>query len=197
MKIYFRTFLTIGIIVTGCNGKQKQDAFEAEVENWKKELLESRDIGNPCYSFEKMGEEAFEKWANENPEVDFGFSEIKSRKFDFNDDEMKDGLFYFTPENCVGGNIFRSDLAMFVYSKNGKYITDKTVTSKIERIITSELEKIDTAGIQKLKVSYKSLGKTIVGEYFGWASMDPNCCSSLNGRFEYDPIKLTIKMIDK
>jgi len=192
MKKCFIPIIAIGLINISCNAQQKTSEFKTEIEKWKKELLASGEVGNPCRE-----DEDWQKWQEENPKAYFGLQEILSSESDFNSDGIKDGLFYFPAENCVGGNGTDSDFGMLVYSNNGELLTNKNITKTIEKGIKAELAKIDINDIYKIYIHYKGLGKTIIGEYFAWSEEDANCCPNSNGSFEYNPTELKTLIINK
>lgn len=194
LKNNFILIVLIGLLTYSCNEQQKTSDneqqktsdFKTETEKWKKELLASGVVGNPCRE-----DNDWQTWEEENPKAYFGLQEIQSSESDFNSDGIKDGLFYFSAENCVGGNGWGSDFGMLVYSSNGELLTNKNITQNIENGIKTKLGKID---FNDIYIAYKGLGKTIIGEYSAWSEEDASCCPSNKGIFEYDPTELTTKI---
>ncbi|NRD20205.1 hypothetical protein HNV08_09095 [Winogradskyella eckloniae] len=186
MKKYILPFIAIGLITCVCSSQQNTAEFKTEIKKWKAELIANGDVGNPCRE-----DNDWQKWQEENPKAYFGLQEIQSSESDFNSDGIKDGLFYFPAENCVGGNGTGSDFGMLVYSNDGQFLTNKNITSTIESGIKNELAKIDIQDVYKIYIHYKGLGKTIIGEYFAWSEDDANCCPSGKGTFEYNPTELS------
>ncbi len=192
MKKDIFPILAIGLMTYSCNAKQKTSEFTIETEKWKKELLASGEVGNPC---REDGD--WEKWQEENPKAYFGLQEIQSSESDFNSDGITDGLFYFPAENCLGGNGTGSDFGMLVYSNDGQFLTNKNITKTIMYGVESELAKNDIYDVINIEIHYKGLGKTVIGEYFAWLGGDPHCCPSATGTFEYSPTELTTEIKNK
>lgn len=189
MKRILLSALIISLTTSSCKAQEKKFDFKIEIEKWTRELISNGEVGNPCRE-----DDDWEKWQKENPKAYFGLQEIESSESDFNSDGIKDGLFYFPAENCVGGNGTDSDFGMLVYSKNGQLLTNKNITQTIEEGIKAELAKIKINNVYKIHIKYKGLGKTIIGEYYAWSEEDANCCPSKNGFFEYSPIELATEI---
>ncbi|WP_296385900.1 hypothetical protein [Winogradskyella sp.] len=192
MKKNIIPIIAIGLMTYSCNAQQKATDFINETEKWKKELVTNGEVGNPCREDNNS-----QKWQEENPKAYLGLQEIQSSESDFNSDGIKDGLFYFSAENCVGGSGSGSDFGMLIYSNNGEFLTNKNITQTIENEIQTKLAEIEISGVYKIYIHYKGLGKTIIGEYFAWSEEDANCCPSNNGAFEYNPIDLTMEIENK
>ena len=130
----------------------------------------------------------------ENPDFYYGQQKIQSIETDYNSDGMKDVLFYFPAVNCVGGNGYDSDFGMLVYSKNGKYFTNKKITNIVEEKIKSLLFNRGFKEVYDVKIFYKDFKKTISGEYYAWSDGDANCCPKNKGTFEFNPknLKMTL-----
>lgn len=171
--------------------KDNSNALKAEVEKWVLELRLNGEVGPPC-------KEDYNKWMEENPAYYWGLQKIDSLEFDINSDGIKDGLFYFPAENCVGGNGFGSDFAMLVYSHNTQLLTNKSITTNIEEGIKSALSaNYQIYDVSRIVISYKRLNKFIEGTYRTWTSGDPSCCSSSKGTFKYNPIDFELIVKNK
>lgn len=192
MKKNIFPIIAIGLMTYSCNSQQKSLNFNTEIEKWKKELVLNGEVGNPCRK-----DDDWNKWQEENPNAYFGLEEIESFKYDFNSDGIKDGLFYFPADNCVGGNGIGSDFAMLAYSNNGQLLTNKNITEKIEQEIKISLVDKGIYDIYKIILTYKGLEKTIVGEYLAWTDDDASCCNSFSGTFEYNPIDFSLTAKNK
>jgi hypothetical protein len=192
MKKNILPIIAIGLMTYSCSAQQKTSEFKTETEKWKKELIANGEVGNPCRE-----DNDWQKWQEDNPKAYFGLQETQSSESDFNSDGIRDGLFYFPAENCVGGNGTGSDFGMLVYSNDGEFLTNKNITQTIENGIKTELAKIKINDVYKIYIHYKGLGKTIIGEYFAWSEDDANCCPSGNGTFEYNPVDLTTEIKNK
>ena len=192
MKKNILSIIAIGLLTSSCSEQQKTSEFKTETEKWKKELVTSGEVGNPCRE-----DNDYQKWWEDNPKAHFGLKEIQSSESDFNSDGIRDGLFYFPAENCVGGNATGSDFGMLIYSQNEQFLTNKNITKTIEKEIQTKLAEIKISGVYKINIRYKGLGKTIVGEYFAWLDGDASCCPSAIGTFDYDPVDLTMEIKNK
>ncbi|WP_435254735.1 hypothetical protein [Tenacibaculum sp. A30] len=189
MKKSLLPILTIGLMTYGCNAQTSTD-FKTETEKWKKELHLNGEVGPPC------SDNAYE-WSEKNKGYYFGMQEIQSMESDFNKDGVKDGLFYFPAQNCVGGSGIGSDFAMLVYSNDGELLTNKNITKTIEQKIKGTLAEKGLYGVYKVIINYKGLGKTIIGKYNAWGEKDANCCPSFGGTFEYNPVDFSIIIENK
>lgn len=190
-KIILSTYV-IALMTCICSAQQKTSEFKIETEKWKKELLANGQVGNPC----PEGTD-WEKWEEENPNLVFGLRDIQSSESDFNSDGIRDALFYFPAFSCVGGNGTGSDFGMLVYSKDGKFLTNKNMTKTIISGIITELAKIGINDENGIQIYYKGLGKTIIGKYHAWYIGDAHCCPSKIGTFEYNPVKFTTEILIK
>ena len=192
MKKNILPIIAIALITSSCNAQEKTSDLQTESEKWQKELILNGEVGNPCRE-----DNDWQKWMKENPGAYFGLKEVQSSESDFNSDGIKDGLFYFPAENCVGGNGYGSDFAMLVYSNNGQFLTNKSITQTIEKKIRGSLAEKGIYDIINVLMSYKGLGKTIIGDYVAQAEDDANCCPSSSGTFEYNPVDFTITIENK
>jgi hypothetical protein len=192
MKKNILSIIAIGLVISSCSAQQKPSEFKTETEKWKKELILSGAVGNTCRE-----DNDWQKWQEDNPKAYFGLQEIQSSESDFNSDGIRDGLFYFSAKNCVGGSGTGSDFGMLVYSNDSQFLTNKNITQTIESRIKTELAKIKINDVYKIYIHYKGLGKTIIGEYYAWSEEDANCCPSENGIFEYNAVNLTTEIKNK
>jgi len=190
MKKYIFSIIVIGLMTFNLNAQQKSSYFNTEIEKWKIELVVNGEVGNPCRK-----DNDWNKWQNENPNAYFGLQKIQSIESDFNLDGIKDGLFYFPAENCVGGNGYGSDFAMLVYSYKGQLLTNKNITSTLEQKIKYSLSQKGTYDINKIYLFYKGFGKNIVGKYSAFLEEDPSCCPSISGTFNYNPVNFLLTTI--
>jgi len=192
MKKIIFPIVAIGLMSYTSNAQQKPSDFNTEIEKWKKELVLNGEVGKPCRE-----DDNWDKWQEENPNAYFGLEEIQSMEYDFNSDGIKDGLFYFPAYNCVGGNGIGSDFALLVYSNNGQLLTNKNITKTIQQEIKYSFEEKGIYDIYKIILTYKGLGKTVVGDYSAWTNNDASCCNSFSGTFEYNPIDFSLTTENK
>ncbi len=72
MKKSILPIISIGLMTWSCSAQQKTSEFEIETEKWKKELIISREVGNPCRE-----DNDWQKWEEDNPKAYFGLQEIQ------------------------------------------------------------------------------------------------------------------------
>ncbi len=179
MKKIILSFITIGLINFCCLAQGKKSNIEIEAENWTKELVKNNKIFYCTY-----GNEGFD--VDENLTIADYLGKMTSSESDFNNDGIKDGLFYYYHDSC-GGTANYSDTAMFVYSENGKFIVDKNFTQTIIDKIKKNLSKTELSKFEAINVKFKGLGNTVIGVYSVWVGEDSNGFPSINGAFEYSP----------
>lgn len=164
--------------------------FELEVGKWKKELFLNGEVGPPC-------KDDYQKWTEENPNYYWGMQEISSLKNDFNSDNITDGLFFFPAENCVGGNGIGSDFAILIYSADKQTLTNKNITTIIEKKLTYALTDKGIYDVYNVVLTYETFNKTIGGNYFAWSGEDAHCCPSNSGTFEYNLLDFSLLIDNK
>jgi hypothetical protein len=196
-KIIFGAF---AFAIMGC----KHDDLKNEVEKWKIELQVNGEIGPSCT--DKNGNitpESSSKWLYDNTHKGigggFGLGEIISLEHDFNSDKIIDGFYYFSPSNCSGGigsSTHISDYGMLVYSHKGKLLTNKNITTIIEKNVTNKLCSIEKyhINISTIHIYYKEFNKNIEGTFEAYLDSDAGCCPSYNGSFKYNPIDFSIEI---
>ena len=162
--------------------------LDNEIEKWKKELILTGDLGNPCnYS-------SAAQWREDNPGQTFGITDdLVIEKIDFNNDGMIDAFVSMSVEACNGGNAISSDFSVLIFSHNGEYYKDVNLTKRIEQKISSELMKAGIYSIWKFSTSLNSFDKTINGKSYVWIDEDASCCPSYSVVFYYNPKTKKIK----
>ncbi|GGZ48432.1 hypothetical protein [Mesonia mobilis] len=182
MKKQILTSVLCGLSVLSCQSQSNKPTLDNEIEKWKKELILTGELGNPC------NYDSFQKWIEENPDQVFGISDnITIKKTDFNNDGMVDAFVSMEVEPCNGGNATSSDYSVLIFSNEGEYYKDVKLTERIEKKIKSELAENGVYSIWKLSTSLKSFDGTINGETYIWIDEDASCCPSYSGNFEYNP----------
>ncbi|UAM99726.1 hypothetical protein K8354_07945 [Polaribacter litorisediminis] len=189
MKKNILSIIVTALMIISCNNQEKKTDLQIESEKWQKELLLNREVGKPC----REGYE-FQKWREENPEVYYGLEQVQSVETDFNSDGIKDGLFYFSSENCYGGTGMVSNYAMLVYSNNKQLLTNKNITSTIEKKIKIVIYESGIYDQLTVVLWYTDFDKNIFGNYFVRKSGDATGNPSFRGKFEFNPIDFSIKL---
>jgi hypothetical protein len=180
--------LIASIFLASCDNQSSEQNpdINLELEKWKKELQINGEVGPPCYDIEK--------WAEENPSTYWGMQEIETSNFDINTDGVIDGLYYFPAENCLGATVHGSHFAVFIYSYDGSYLTNKNITTTIEQQINSDLSLKGVDNINYTILTYEKLDKFIKGHFSTMRNNDYHCCPSISGTFEYDPFRFEIAL---
>ncbi len=181
---------------------------KVELEKWKKQLVDSKQLGNPC-NFDMFSAEAT-KWAKDNPEqmdgIPINDTEITTINSDFDGDNKADLLMYFMSTNCSGHNGGTPSFAKLIYANStsnvelikeikqaiiSEYNTQKLTDNKRKEISDSYLD-------ETLTISYKD---GIIGECRLYTKDDAHCCPSYNGNYSYSvkdkKLKLVLNDINK
>lgn len=169
----------IFLSVLSCIGQNT--SLENEIELWKKELVDSGQLGEPC-------KDDWKKWIEENPGNVFGISdELNIKKSDYNNDGIDDAFVIMDiGDPCNDGNAISSDYSVLIYSKNGNYLRNESVTEKIEKELNDKLSTENEFNISRLITSLKSFDKTINGSSFIHLENDASCCPSYRVNFSYN-----------
>jgi hypothetical protein len=163
------------------NGELKNEYFK-----WKNELIKNGVLLEKCFDDYQV----WRKKSESNPKLPtFAFVEPTVYYYDINNDNKEDALFFFTPDECDGGNasIDQSDYAILIYSKDGQYLRNdnliNTIQTKTQEFIYEKaaikLENTNV-GISKLD-NYK-----IIGNVRSWKSDDGHCCPFFSDSFSFD-----------
>jgi len=175
--------------------KSTKPDVKAEIEKWKRELLLNGEIGKPCNSDNQ------EEWTKNNPEVFYGLPDsINSKSFDANNDKINDILLYFPAGDCcccsVGMNE-GSDFVKLIFSNGNDYLTNDNLRTKIEQKIENKFYEQNSTEVQRAVFSITSFNTEISGTYQLWTKEDPDCCSSVEGTFKYNPFTFAIEITHK
>lgn len=193
------------LFLNSCNRATKQENSETddistirintkvELEKWKKELVDSKQLGNPC-NFENALTPEAAKWAKDNPEQMDGLpndKDIATINSDFDGDGKQDLLMYFDSNNCSGHNGGSPSFAKIVYAnktsnaelmkdiKNSiitEYNAQKEKNPKMKEITDSYLD-------GTVSISYKN---GIIGEFQLYTNDDARYAPSYNGNYVYN-----------
>ncbi|MBE9469246.1 MAG: hypothetical protein IMY72_13125 [Bacteroidetes bacterium] len=168
---------------------------KAEIEKWKKELLEKKLIGNPCYFRKTHDSTDCINWYENNPDqqdgLPFDDKMIKSVCHDFNNDKKEDFLLYFMSENCTGHNGGAKTYATIIYSNN---ISNSDLMNEIIRAILSEYKQMMRVDKNLKEITDAYLESTttidaykngIIGQFRLYTKEDPHCCPSYTGNYTY------------
>ena len=162
------------ILSFSCSTNNKID-FDNEIEKWKKEIFEIDKIEKPA-----LGNISFENWKN-RLDIKYGLIIVEN---DFNNDNLKDALFYTKSSNCMGKGT--SDNANLIYSNNGKYIIIEGLSNLLEKKINQKYTQINKVKIRSLNVKYSNfLDSIILGEYFLYLKNKDSILFD-KGIFKYD-----------
>ncbi|WP_423819640.1 hypothetical protein V5739_03405 [Salinimicrobium sp. TIG7-5_MAKvit] len=174
--------------------KVNQIEIKAEIEKWKAELVENKQIGNPC-NYESLDSVNIQKWAKDNPGQIDGLpsddKEIKSVRSDFNNDNKADLLLYFQGENCTGHNGGTKAYAKIIYSDGT--IKSDLMTEIINTIQSEYNQKRKTNNnLKEITNDYLETTATIngyhngiIGEFSLYTKNDAHCCPSYKGSYTY------------
>ncbi len=167
---------------------------KTEIEKWKKQLVENRQIGNPC-NCEKLDSPSIQKWEKDNPGQIDGLpsddKKIKSVSFDFDNDNKAELLLYFQGENCTGHNGGTKTYAKIIYSDGtsksdlmteiinsiqSEYNQSRKTNNNLKEITNDYLETSTTIG---------GYHNGIIGEFSLYTKDDAHCCPSYKGTYTY------------
>lgn len=203
----FLTFIMLAaLFLNSCKETTKQENSETtdsstigintkdELGKWKKQLVDSKQLGNSC-NFDSISSAEATKWAKDNPEQMDGLpindTEITTINSDFDGDSKQDLLMYFNSNNCSGHNGGTPSFAKIVYANNTsnaellkdikqsiitEYKAQKEKNPKMKEILDSYLD-------ESLTFSYKN---GIIGELKLYTKDDAHCCPSYNGNYAYN-----------
>lgn len=191
------------IVLFSCKGNSKSQSTETnlpvqapdakvEIEKWKNQLLQSKQIGHPCT-------DEMAAWSAQNPDQLNGLpsdeNDYASRLTDVNGDGRQDLLLYFISGNCTGHNGGTPTFARLIYSDGGVYKTDDDLMGEIKNAILKGYDKRRDADKTLGAVTNNYMDETttisgydngIKGEYRLYADDDPHCCPSYTGTYVYD-----------
>jgi hypothetical protein len=166
------------------------------LEKWKKELVDSKQLGNPC-NFENALTPEAAKWAKDNPDQMDGLpkndKDIATINSDFDGDGKQDLLMYFNSNNCSGHNGGTPSFAKIVYANNTsnaelmKDIKQSIITEyKAQKEKNPKMKEISDSYLdESLTISYKN---GITGSLNLYTNEDAHCCPSYNGEYTYNVI---------
>lgn len=195
------------LVTAACHQNNKSGnthlELNAEIAKWKKELLDNKQIGNPC-DYKSLNDSSAQQWIAENPGQLDGLpdneSEIKSVTTDLNGDSKNDLLLYFQSKNCTGHNGGTKTYAKIIYSDG---TSQSDIVSEIIRNIREEYNKrrsIDK-NLKETMGDYLETTTTIDGYIDGisgvfrlYTSDDPHCCPSYNGKYIFNSHKKKIEL---
>ena len=205
----------IFLILVACNSSKQgnnnnnavpeinQEEIKTEIEKWKKELLETKQIGKPC-DYKNIETSALQNWMEENPGQLDGLpsddKEIKAIRADFNDDNKEDLLLYFQGKNCTGHNGGTKTYAKIICS-DGTSKTD--LMSEIINAIQSAYNKKRKTdkNLKEVTIDYMETTTTINGYHNGitgqfrlYTKDDAHCCPSYTGTYTYQPEEKNMKI---
>ena len=159
-----------------------------EFNKWKNELILNGVLLEKCNG-------DYQSWLKEsesNPNLpQFAFTKPTVFYADINNDSKKDALFFFTPDECDGGNAFidQSDYAILIYSKNGSYYRNDKIISTIEsktHELISEKEKYSIQ-LRNTHVDILRLeNNSIIADVETWKEDDAHCCPFFHGILTWD-----------
>jgi hypothetical protein len=215
-KLFLQLLPLMGIIVLfSCKGNSKSNQTtesqalvqeldaKAEITKWKQELLDAKQIGQPC-----TGDLA--SWSNQNPNQENGLpadeNAYGSQKADVNGDGKQDLLIYFMSENCSGHNGGTPTYARLVYSDGDSYKINDALTTEVKNAILAEYNKLKESDKTFKSVSNNFLDETttitgyengVKGAYSLYAQDDAHCCPSYSGTYVYDVNSKSITIDNK
>lgn len=203
-KILIFAMLTV-LFLNSCKENSKQENSETtdsstirintkdELKKWKKQLVDSKQLGNPC-NFDMLTTEAA-KWAKDNPKQENGLptndTEITTINSDFDGDSKQDLLMYFNSNNCSGHNGGKPSFAKIVYANNTsnaelmKDIKQSIITEyKAQKEKNPKIKEISDYYLDEtLTFSYKN---GITGEFKLYTKDDAHYSTSYNGNYVYN-----------
>lgn len=175
-----------------------------EIEKWKQELLETKQIASPCYFRKTLDSADFVNWYKNNPNQNDGLplndKDILSLSYDFDSDNKEDLLLYFMAENCSGHNGNPKTYAKIIYS-NGN-IKSNLMNDIINAIQIEYNNKRKTNNLKEITDSYLESTTTIssgneswvFGSFSLYTKDDAHCCPSYTGKYRFDHNKNKIEI---
>lgn len=215
------TLLVTSTVFVSCNNSSKRENVATdvkrkfkiettvEIENWKKELVDTKQLGTPC-DFEPINDQKIKEWTTRNENQLDGLpknnADIRTVVSDFDGDAENDLLMYFISENCTGHNGDSPSFAKVVYA-NGT--TEKQLMNNIKQsIIKSYKDKMKTDNTLKeitddyldeqLTISYKD---GLTGKFSLYTNEDAYYSPTYTGTYRYDmknkKSEIVIKVLKK
>ncbi len=166
--------------------KNEVSDLNTEIEKWKKELYDNKEVGPECI-------EDYGKWMEDNPDYYYGLQDTKTFEADFNSDGVVDYLVTMPAINCVGGNGSASDFGLLVYSEGSNILTNKNITSNISEKLKIKLSE-NQIYIDHAIFNYEGFDKYIVGKYNAYLEDDAQCCASYSGNYAYNIESATLEI---
>ena len=209
-KLKFLIFWSALLLMGACNLannkndiKSKPIDIKQEIGKWKQELLESRQIGSPC-NYEHEDSLVRQKWRDDNPDqmdgLPFDEKEIKSVRFDFNNDGKEDLMLYLQGVNCTGHNGGTETFAKIIYSggKSKSDLMNEIMTTiqteyNLKRKTNKNLKEI-TDDYLKTTTTISGYENGIRGEFRLYTKDDAHCCPSYNGFYVYNLAEKKMKI---
>jgi hypothetical protein len=195
MKIKINLVIVL-FSVFSCHNKDYRPIrpeVQAEIAKWKKQLLLNGEIGTPCEYDDE------ENWFKNNPEAFYGLPDtVSSIAVDANKDNADDILLYFPAgDACGGSNEQGSDFVKLIYSNGGEYFTNDNLRTKIEGKIEDKFYEQTNTDVQRAIFSIIDFNAEICGTFQLWTLEDPDCCSSVEGTFKYNPFSFKVEITIK
>ncbi|GAA3584468.1 hypothetical protein [Snuella lapsa] len=170
--------------------------IKVEIEKWKQELMQAKQIGSPCYFRKTLDSLDYINWYKENPNQEDGLpfddSEYKLVRQDFDSDKKDDLLIYFLAENCTGHNGGTKTFTKIIYS-NGKVKSDlmddiirAIVREYDNKRISNNLKEITDSYLKTTTTISYGYGNYVFGDFRLYAKDDAHCCPSFEGRYSYN-----------
>jgi hypothetical protein len=204
-KNVFTIAMLTALFLISCKETPKQENSETnegstieinakdELGKWKKQLIDSKQLGNPC-NFESVLSTEAQKWKKDNAGQINGLpndTEISTINADFDGDNKQDLLMYFNSENCSGHNGGTPSFAKIVYANNTSYAElMKDIKQSIITEYKAQIEK--NPKMKEISDSYMDESLTflykngITGEFKLYTKDDAHCCPSYNGNYVYN-----------
>lgn len=199
-QLFQLLLLTGAVFLFSCKGTSKpqdssQPDVKSEIQKWKTDLINSKQIGQPC------AEGDLEAWTNQNAGQLNGLpadeNAYESQLSDYNGDGKQDLLLYFMSQNCTGHNGGTPTYARLIYSDGNSHDTDDNVMAEIKNAILSEYENLKKSdeSLKPVSNNYMDENTTISGpgneneisgEYRLYADSDAHCCPSYTGTYVYN-----------
>ena len=188
-----KKIITFGLLFCffSCDQKKQETKnwINEKIKIWQQELVLNGQVGMPC-------QEDYMKWNAKNPEAYYGLpTYIYYRSFDANQDQIPDYLLYFPAGNCcTGGHEEGSDFVKLIYSNKETYLENNQLRDKIEYKIKEKANETSNQEARKVVFTITNFSTNITGSYNLWTTQDPDCCSSSEGTFTYNPFTFKIKI---
>lgn len=167
-----------------------------ELKKWKKELVESKQLGEPCRykddvhsQMKKYGITIINNNDQQNGIPDD--ENISIENVDLDEDGKKDLLMHFVSENCTGHNGGNPSYAKVVYA-NHNFKTDLMQEIKDSIINQFNKKKSQDKNLKDVTEDYFeetltiSYNNGLVGEFELYTKNDAHCCPSYNGKYFYN-----------